>query len=335
MSVASGALIVWAPARADGGGILQRELDRLGTARSAPRRVVARSGAFDVVEIAAASSQDDHGIVWIESDGSSSRTRALLVPADGAAPGAPLLLASETTAHAAGRGTIAIAQLPGGRLRALFPVGAVECASADDEGCVGFGFRELGSRAPVREEPWLSVPRPCPEGAASLAGLDGRFFYAVCSWGQAEPSTMAYAINVETYYARADEVLRGCTPLGMLPLDASTLLLGADCGVLRRAARLSRDMKPPAEFPLADLTLGCERGAPIVRAAGWELPLSAPRDRLEAVLPAAIAPAGARAIYTGRALLVAQRMSDRLELRRYSCSDGILLMQSSSAAAGP
>jgi hypothetical protein len=257
------------------------------------------------------------------------------VPADGAAPAAPITLASEAPAHTAGRGRIAIAGLAGGRLRALYRVGPVECASADVDGCVGFGFRELGAGAGAvqREEPWLSVPRPCSEGAAGLAGLEGRFYYAVCSWGESAPVTMAYAINVETYYARADEVLRGCTPLGLLALDANTLLLGGDCGVVRRVARLARDMKPPAEFPLADLTLGCERGATIVRATGWELPLSAPRDRLEAVLPAAIAPAGARAIYTGRALLVAHRMSGRLELSRHVCVDGLLRMQSS--AAGP
>src|SRR5262245_58312332 len=89
-----GALLVWAPARADGGGIMQRELDPLGVPRAAARRVVARSGAFEIVEVAAASSPTDHGIVWVESDGSGARTRALLVPVDGAPPPAAIALAS-------------------------------------------------------------------------------------------------------------------------------------------------------------------------------------------------------------------------------------------------
>src|SRR5262249_37559612 len=156
-------------------------------------------------------------------------------------------------------------------------------------------------------------------GAASVSGLVDRWFYAVCSWTRDAPSTMAYSINVDTYYARADEVLRGCTPLGMLVLDSEDVLLGADCDTMRRAARFTRDMKPPVEFALDDVAVACDGERASIQAATWSLPLDAPRDRLEVVLPATLAPTGARAIWTGRALLVAHRQGDDLELRRYVC----------------
>jgi hypothetical protein len=263
-----------------------------------------------------------------------ARTRSLLVPAAGAAPAPAALLASVSPELAAGRGRVAIAALGGGRVRVMYAAGAAECADSEQAACVGFAFEELAGGARGRREPWLSVPQPCPEGAAQLAGLDGRFFYAVCSWRGDAPSTMAYAINVETYYARADEVLRGCAPLGMVAIDAGTVLLGADCGVLRRAARLTLDLKPAAEFPLDDLTLTCRGDRPAIRATGWELPLAEPRSELEAVLPESVAPAGARALWTGRALLVAQRMSGGLELRRYECRDGALRSETSAPTPG-
>ncbi len=329
-----GAVVVWGRPDERGGGIALRALDAHGAARGSERSLVPREPPFTVSEIVAAAAGDRIGVAWVESSPAAVRTRSLVVPEGDGVPGQPVLLATVTPELGAGRGRVAIAGLDGGRVRVMYAAGAADCADSQHAACVGFAFEEIEGGARGRREPWLSVPQPCPEGAAHLAGLDGRFFYAVCSWRDDAPSTMAYAINVETYYARADEVLRGCAPLGMVVIDAATVLLGADCGVLRRAARLTLDLKPAAEFPLADLTLECRGDRPAIRATGWELPLHEPRSELEAVLPERIAPVGARAVWTGRALLVAQRMSGRLELRRYACRDGALHSETSASAPG-
>jgi hypothetical protein len=288
---------------------------------------------FAVTELAAAATGDRLGVVFGESSAQQTRIRALLVSLHEGAPPEPELLATVPVDGSAGRGRVAIAAMGDGRLRLMYPAGATECADSEHAGCVGYAFHELGG-ASARREPWLSVPQPCPEGAASLAGLDGRFFYAVCSWRDEAPATTAYTINVETYYARADEVLRGCAPLGMLAIDEGTVLLGADCGVLRRAARLTLEQKPAAEFPLADLAFSCAGARAVIRASGFELPLgSDARGGLEALLPDSLAPPGARAVWTGRALIVAQRMSGGLELARHTCEEGALRSETSAARA--
>jgi hypothetical protein len=328
-----GALLVWAPPAERGGGIAVRALDALGAPRAAARVLVPAEAPFAVTELAAAATRDRLGVVWSESSPQQARIRALLVPLDGHAPAEPQLLAGAPAVGGSGRGRLAIAAMGDDRMRLLYPAGATECADSEHDGCVGYAFHELGGVS-ARREPWLSVPQPCPEGAATLAGLDGRFFYAVCSWRGDAPSTMAYAINVDTYYARADEVLRGCAPLGMLAIDEGTVLLGADCGVLRRAARLTLELKPAAEFPLADLGLSCTGSRPVIRASGFELELTSARAGLEAVLPDELAPPGARAVWTGKALIVVQRMSGGIELHRHVCEQGALRSETSAAARG-
>jgi hypothetical protein len=315
-------MLVWGQPREQAGALFAQSLDALGLARGSARRIAAVAQGAEVSEVAAAALDTQVGVAFIERDASEARTRALLyVPTDAEPPEA-IAIASSPADHARGRGNLAAAATGGDTFRILYPAGKADCVESGQNACVGFGFRELGPGAREPGRPWLSVPQPCPEGAASVSGLPGRWFYAVCSWTHDTPSTMAYSINVDTYYARADEVLRGCTPLGMLALDANTLLLGADCSAMRRAAQLTRDMKPATEIALDDVRLVCDGERAAITATGWSLPLEAPRDRLEVVLPAAIAPTGARAIWTGVALLVAHRQSDALELRRYVCVRG-------------
>jgi hypothetical protein len=325
---ARGPLLVWAPGRATEAGLLLAELDALGAARAAPRAVASAENDDEVIEIAMATGANQVGIGWRESGSAGSRTRALLLPlgdADHArAPVAPVLLGSAPPDRTAARGRVALAGAEDGRVRALYATGPSECIESSVGPCTGFGFRELGSAAPARQEPWLSVPQPCAVGAATLAALRGHWYYGLCTWTGDTPTTTAYSIHMEPSYARADEVLRGCTPLGMTRIDAATVLLGGDCGPIRRAVRLTIDPSPPAELPLVDLALVCEQGHAVLRATGWALSLQAPRDRLEAVLPQALAPAGARAVWSGRALLIATPTPAGLELHVHSCQGGAL-----------
>jgi hypothetical protein len=327
-----GPMLIWAQPREQGGALLAQSLDALGLARGASRRIATPAQGSEVSEVAAAALDAQVGVAFTERDASETRTRALLfAPADTQAPEL-IAIASSPVDHARGRGSLAATATRGDTFRILYPAGKADCVESGQGACIGFGFRELGPGAREPGRPWLSVPEPCPEGAASVSSLPGRWFYAVCSWTHDTPSTMAYSINVDTYYARADEVLRGCTPLGMLAIDDDTLLLGADCSATRRAAQLTRDMKPATEVSLDDVRVVCDGERASISAGSWSIALDAARDRLEVVLPAALAPTGARAIWTGVALLVAHRQSDALELRRYVCARGTLHVEHGAAA---
>jgi hypothetical protein len=129
---------------------------------------------------------------------------------------------------------------------------------------------------------------------------------------------------MEPSYARADKVLEGCTLIGMTRIDPQALLLIGDCGPVRRAVRLGLSMTPPAELVLQEPSVRCTPDGPIVSGSGWSLPLDGPRDRLEAILPPALSPDGARAVFTGQALLVAEPTATGLQLRTHTCSDGEL-----------
>lgn len=333
VSTTGGPLLIWAQPREQGGALQAQALDALGLARGSSRRIAQPAAGAEVGEIAAAALDAQVGVAFIERDASETRTRALLYTSSDAQPPELIAIASSPVDRARGRGSLAATATNGDTFRILYPAGKADCVESGQQACIGFGFRELGPGAREPGRPWLSVPEPCPEGAASVASLPGRWFYAVCTWSHDAPSTMAYSINVDTYYARADEVLRGCTPLGMIAIDSDTLLLGADCSAMRRAAQLTRDMKPATEIALDDVRVVCDGERASISATGWSLALDAPRDRLEVVLPPAIAPTGSRAIWTGVALLVAHRQNDALELRRYVCARGSLHVEHGSAAA--
>jgi len=66
--------------------------------------------------------------------------------------------------------------------------------------------------------------------------------------------------------------------------------------------------------------LECKAGIAAVRASGFELLLHEPRGRLEALLPSALVPRGARAVWTGQVLLVASSVGNALRVARYSCT---------------
>jgi hypothetical protein len=318
---ARGALLVWSPPAARGAGIVARALDASGTPTGDDRNLAKTQPGHEVVELAAAFATTGVGVAWIESSANAAAVRALRLDSDARGTTEPMQLASTNGASPLGRGRLALAG-DDGRLRVLYPTGPSECIESNLGPCTGFGFRELGATPPPRQEPWLSVPQPCTTGAVALGGLPGHWFYALCSWTGEAPATTAYAIQMEPMYARADQVLKGCTPIGMTRVDAQTLLLVGDCGPVRRAARLGLSPTPPAELVLEEPRVQCTPEGAAVLGNGWALPLDGPRDRLETVLPAALAPEGSRVVFTGQALLVAEPTATGIALHIHTCADG-------------
>jgi hypothetical protein len=315
-----GALLAWAAARARGGGIWLQRHDARGAARGPARRAAQTEAGGEVVELAAVAVAGRSGLAWVESTASESRTRALLLRADERTPPEPTKLAAGTAVSAGSRAHLAIAASRG-RLRVLYADAPTECVDRARSGCIGYGFSELGEGARPPSRPWLAVPEPCAHGMPALAARDDRLYYAVCSTRAGLPSTVAYSINVQTEYARADEVLGGCDPLGIVALDEGALLVG-DCAGARRGVELTLAAQLPVERELNAREVACAGERMALRSGAFELPLRGARERLESLLPDAVAPPGARAVWTGSALLIAHPTPDGLELVAYECKGG-------------
>ena len=67
----------------------------------------------------------------------------------------------------------------------------------------------------------------------------------------------------------------------------------------------------------------CEQGRPIIEIGGaggpLRVPLTESASRLESLLPDSMAPTGARAVWTGDAVLIAIPSGRDVGLRRYQC----------------
>jgi hypothetical protein len=122
------------------------------------------------------------------------------------------------------------------------------------------------------------------------------------------------------FYAEAKDLAPGCSPLGMSVI-AGEALTAFDCDDGRRAQKNGGLAHPTGRVDLAHATLTCERGRPVLRAPEGALvvELGAPKSDLAPLLPLRIAATGARAAWTGSALLVATWVKQSVELRRWEC----------------
>ena len=194
-----------------------------------------------------------------------------------------------------------------------------DCIEATENDCVGFGFHRLDATKAVAQNLPLTVPLPCDQNSVSFAVAGSRFYYGVCSRATGKPITTLFSIQTDPEYARADRILEGCLPLGALSQDGNLLVVG-DCDGQRRAVRVRGGNAETSELRVDRLDAVCEAGHPLIRqlgAAGLSLPLVAPRDRLEAFLPAALTPRASRAVWTGQTLLVAGLADGLITLKGY------------------
>jgi hypothetical protein len=228
---------------------------------------------------------------------------------------------------AAPRGNVAVASSDGHFL-VLSRREKTGCADSNQTDCIGFDlFRQDVSGA--RTGSPLAVPLPCEQNSVSFAVSGRRFYYGVCSKSTGKPLTTLFSIQSEPAYARADRVLLGCVPLGATALDGDLIVIG-DCGGTLQGWRVRGGNAASEEVGVSRLEVVCESGKPLIRqlgAAGLRLPLDERRDRLEAFLPAAVAPAHSRAVWTGEALLVASPESasaSRVVVKSYRCDSTLL-----------
>jgi hypothetical protein len=345
-----GAALVYGPPISEGGGLRVVPLDAEGGLRGEERVVhTAPADAAsplppDALEIAIAAGGGRLGVVWIGRRGRQRRVLATHGD-DGGEAFAPAEDFGEVGGDLpAGRGGVTATAAADGAIAVTYRLGPARCVEPGRVGCVRFGRRRLGGNdgASERSGMALVVPTPCPRALLGQVWVDGVYYSGVCSSeGDLESSTTTvYAIQFDPQYARAEPTLRGCEPLGLAPFGAGVVALGRCPGRRLNAFLLSQAAQEHQE--LIDLTrrANCVDGRPDLELApasgiARRHALAAPASRIEVLLDDAIAPAGSRAVWTGRAVLVAvplvgdasatRIVGREVSLHRYQCREGSLV----------
>lgn len=308
-----GATLVWGPASRNDGAVQMRELDATGVLQASSEVAVAASNVTgEVADIAAAWVGSRLALGWLERSGAATRVRASWAGMSSA----PFELGAAWTGPRGSRGNIVMAAR-GDKALVFARGGEAACIDPAKHGCFAFGFHELEASRAVPTGLPMSVPVPCTDNSAALAVVGERFHYGVCTDSAGRPVTTLFSIQHDPEYARADTLLEGCKPAGTFVWHDAAWLVG-DCEGGSRAARIGND---PQEFlDLHGLRLECRSGTLRIRAPSLDLALDEPRSGLAPLLPPDVAGAGGRAVWTGRALLVASSFVEELRLTRSTCN---------------
>jgi hypothetical protein len=334
ITTSSGAALVFSPPFTEGGGVRYLRLDRFGAIASDELPVFAEHVTdrppTDAFEVRAAAGGGRVGVAWVDRDAFTRASYATVGPDTGEAF-APRQKLADLSLETHPRGAIAVAASSDGTLDVMFRRRDADCPPATARelstqvGCAQLSLSRLEPSASGREGIGLAVPDPCREPIVGYVFADGTWHYAVCSHASARSIVTTYAISFDPQYARAEKTLEGCTPRGLSPLAGGVVTTGR-CGELETALVLRDSGRELARGDTASIEVACREGLPVIAyGAVFERQLLGAADRLEAILPAAIAPEGSRAVWTGEALLVATALGAEVALRRYECRGTVVL----------
>jgi hypothetical protein len=325
-----GALLVWGPPHTAGGGVRAVRLGPAGAALGAEQPVApgvtATQRPAHVVEIEAASAGRAVGVIWVEDRGRRAQVRAARSP-DGGRRFAPPEALGATADHPSGAGgRISAVAGDDGTIVVHHRIEDAACTLTEgrcariDRHTVGGG--DLANA--VRDTSVQEIPHPCEPLVVGALHRAGSWFYALCA-ADPEPTTHALVIDPDPELATPVALHPGCTPAGLAPLDGAVAVF-ARCGAEARVAVLDERGERRARSRPARRAVRCAEGRPVLEVRAGEathrLRLGAAVDHLEALLPEAIAPPGARAVWTGEALLVGVPQGHALSVRRYECERG-------------
>ena len=277
-----------------------------------------------VREIAAASAGAHLAVAWVEDTPSGARAAAALGNAETGFGAAHALGPAGATAKG---GSIAVvasgADAPTSgaeRFVAFHRSHSEPCAEAA-EGCTSFVLHELDDHGAQRRRVGLAVPTPCERGIAGFAALAGRWYYGVCALSEDGPTATVFTIEHSPEYAQAETLLAGCQPVGVAVANGEALYV-ARCDGARTAVRIGTRRDKVAPVGLQELRVECWNAKAHLLGGGTRplrVVLDAPVDGIGPLLPETLAPDGARAVWTGTALLVAAPTRSQVALRRYEC----------------
>ncbi len=306
-----GATLLWAE-RGSRGAVKAQHLTSSGGLKGEPVTLVSgRSTAGTVTDLVAARLESGTALAWIERIGGEARASATIA---GAASAQVVDLGPAWHTQKMLRGNIALA--PTGDEALVFARGPREACTEGQRDCFGFGLHRI-TRQGVdngRGLP-LSVPVPCSQQSTHVAVRDGHWYYGVCTLHDSVPVTTLFRIQFDPEYAEAEQLMPGCRPRGLFEHEHRIWLSG-DCAGKPRAA--SVEQNPETTMDLSDVRFVCH-ARPLLEGTGFELRLSQPRGALQDLVHEPWVSEGARAVWAGRALLVAAQEGGQIRLTRYSC----------------
>ena len=206
------------------------------------------------------------------------------------------------------------------------------CESSNGE-CARFSLRTLGlgdDGVEARDAMINEVRDPCEPLIVGGLARGTAFFYGACHVVAGQPSTTLYAIDPggAGALASAPDVLASCAPIGIVPGGTGAIAVGR-CGEAVGAREVGPRGDIVAGVHQGELRAHCELGRPVLEVRGGQsgvrVALAESASRIEALLPGEIAPPGARAVWTGDAVLVATPMGRDVALRRYECEADALV----------
>jgi hypothetical protein len=318
-----GLRLLWASADRAAGWLSEVELGHDGKPRGPARRLPVPARTLGkLTDLDVSFTAEQLAVGWLEQGEKEARASATLI--EGAATPVLLDLGPAALVAESARGNIAIAGQPE-RARALAMWRGLEspCAVPGSAPCTDVTFKHVGSSAAEPTGLPLSVPVPCTSHSVTLTTSPGRFYYGVCTRQGTDPVTTLFSIQYDPEYARAEPLLKGCSPLGTLQVGERPWLIG-DCHGQRRAVPIPVEDEKPEVESIDALELHCTAQRAELRQGRFKLTLSEPRADLQALLPAALLPTGARAGWSGTSLVVVYTNGSRLETRSLGCHTGKL-----------
>lgn len=330
--VGEGALLVYGAPYSAGGGVRALPLGALGEAMGRESLVVSRGAAAGgpierrvghAVEVEAAAIGRRVGIAWVLDHGEWLETQAAWSADGGLTFSAPLDLGPSVRLERDRRGRLSMSASDELGL-ALHHRAADGPCVANRGTCALLDRVVLGSDAGEarRGSMPLEIQHPCDPLVSGSIAHGGTSYYAICHEAP-EPRTLVYVIRPDVTYAAAIDSPDGCVPAGIAPLDEGVAAV-MRCGETGSALVLDAMGRERARIEPVVREASCRDGRPVLRMGAHALRLGAAQDRLEALLPESIAPPGARAIWTGEALLVATPVGRDVSLHRYQCVRGRL-----------
>jgi hypothetical protein len=271
--------------------------------------------------------------LWLERDGTGIRGRAAWLEQLG-----PAIELGSGWGTSAARGNVAVAARGQGAL-AVVRGEPKPCVDGSAGSCSELRFYTLEPGGGMAAGLTLAVPDACGVRAIQLVsgpgggGEPGRWDYAVCSTSPQRSIVTVFSIHPERQYALAERAFDGCTPLGAARFAGAASFF-ALCDGDRRMASAGEPDSPLHLQAVHERGLVCSRNAARLRfGSGW-LRLTEPMGGLELVLDVDLAPAGARAVWTGAALLVARVEAAALRIAKYVCSGSELRELANPLTAG-
>ncbi|HEX2677741.1 MAG TPA: hypothetical protein VHM19_13910, partial [Polyangiales bacterium] len=338
VATSEGATLIWAEPGECGRSLHVQRLDADG-------RKLGEATGFDacagepalpsdarILETAAAASNGKLGISWIAQAGAQAQVLGTYGPddADTLAPVARLSPAAPE--HAAERGRLQMVASPAGPIRVAFRAPEADCVGERGR-CARLVTQSLPGSA-MRVADAREMKAPCSRMLVGAYASQGNWYDAFCALEESaehEPiaTTTVYSLRPEISYAEAMPVLAGCEPLGVAPMGKGVAVLGTCSGVLRAHLVVALQRETILEGVTREAK--CSEGRPVLRLVAADgthgsLTLDEPRDRIELLLPPELAPAGARAAFTGRRVLIASvDTSDQLQLDALTCQGDALV----------